>query len=72
MCSYIYSCCFIVYFVDIVVFYINIYFLKNIMIVVNNMFCKYDKRRVIKKKKKDKGKINDMVWNLGMYSFIFK
>lgn len=61
MCSYIYSCCFIVYFVDIVVFYINIYFLKNIIIVVNNMFCKYDKRRVIKKKRKDKGKINDMV-----------
>lgn len=23
------------------------------------------------KKRKDKGKINDMVWNLGMYSFIF-
>lgn len=52
MCSYIYSRRFIVYFVDIVVFYINIYFLKNIIIVVNNMFCKYDKRRVIKKKEK--------------------
>lgn len=54
MCSYIHSRRSTVHLVDTVVPYTNIHLLKNIIIAANNMLCKYDKRKVIKKKKRQR------------------